>query len=658
MRPPLVLSADGVFPDICWCGDGWLVVYRLLGGPLVLVDLAPDGGERSRQTLDTGSAEDSTFARLATWRARQLLAIRAFRTGGWVAELREVTAARIGPVWPAGAVHNPDHPFGNAPVCLSDEGWFAWQDADTQSVEGLYLATGEASTLRPEIRPTGLSRLVGRQPVFVDEDRASVPGLLNPVWAAGVIVGEDPNGGIRAKTAGREGVLLPGEETMTPRVAAAGDGRFAAVTWGKPGVRFQLFVESELVEPAPPPAPPQPSEPDPTVTIADWQPREGEAPLTVRAVAQLGGGPAGRLRWRARLAGGEWGLAADNPATDPDHSFVFAAPGTFEIGVDVTAPDGRVTGSTAAARRVEVRASTPVPPDPPPPADDRIPAPAALPTRPPFMVGTCWPMSPTEWPATEHLLALRALGLHALRFGLHHWRANWPELLTRIAGAGLRPWPILAIDVAQGAAEIDRLGAFARELFTRAPWVTEVEVENEPSGKMRPEDYAGLVAAVAQAADLAKSEVRIFIAGEVFDFSSGKPHEWFRALQAVLDPSLYYGVALHPYRNPKPPSFSPFGSRRDELAAIRAIVGDKELVVSEVGWQPSSGLEVMGDYVYEELATDQALGFTASFIYAFIGDSTDPTNAAVDFGIFDGDWRARPAALRIAQFLEQQGATS
>jgi hypothetical protein len=277
MKAPINLGL-GVMADVCATPTGWVVTYRVLGGPLVVVWLSRDGVEQRRHLIDILNREDSTFPRLVTARARQFLAYRAWRAAAWWAVVRDVTGGTLAPEVLAGGVHPADHAYGNSPVCLSEDGWFAWQDADTMAVEGLSLATGEARTLRPEVRPTGLARCDGGVIVFVDDVRVTVRGMANPVVAHACTVGENLTGGIRVRMLdGRTGVLLSGD-TFVPRVADGGDGTYAAVTWGSSGVLLVPFTPSELLDlpappaPAPTPIPVPPPKPEPTPVSTNMSP--------------------------------------------------------------------------------------------------------------------------------------------------------------------------------------------------------------------------------------------------------------------------------------------------------------------------------------------------------------------------------------------------
>jgi hypothetical protein len=147
------------------------------------------------------------------------------------------------------------------------------------------------------------------------------------------------------------------------------------------------------------------SVPAPAVTIMSYvaMARVGEA---ARAVAKLSGGPATTLQWLSRPVGRtEWSVRATNPADDLDHSFMFDAPGSYEIGVKVTGPGG--TNQTGARRVIDVvAASGPAVPVPvPQPEDDDAPAPPAVPvpvptttTPRPRKVPKWWIFPRSWWP--------------------------------------------------------------------------------------------------------------------------------------------------------------------------------------------------------------------------------------------------------------------
>lgn len=121
----------------------------------------------------------------------------------------------------------------------------------------------------------------------------------------------------------------------------------------------------------------------PKITITDYSPREGAAPLRVRAVYKTEGdsGPVDRLQWLIRKVGAkEWSLAALNPGDDPDHTYVIKEPGTWEIKLKAVGPGGE--WETGAQRIIHVSSSTPQPQPEPEPQPEPQPKPTPDPTQP------------------------------------------------------------------------------------------------------------------------------------------------------------------------------------------------------------------------------------------------------------------------------------
>lgn len=247
MNEHLLSGAGGVFPDVAGDGAGWVVVYRELGGVLVLLWLDAAGTVLGglTQRVSIGSPEDSTFPRISRWRGRTYVAYRAVRADEWQAVLRECSNAVLGPEQILGRCS------GNNPIALGD-GWCAWQNDIEHAVHGIALETGERAELRHETRPTGLARVEGMRVVFIDEARLEVPRMLNPVTSGDCTVGEGPTGGLAVRVGVARGFVMDGI-CMTPRCGANGSA-FAAVAWG-PGVRIVLFAAADLrpvaVEPLP-----------------------------------------------------------------------------------------------------------------------------------------------------------------------------------------------------------------------------------------------------------------------------------------------------------------------------------------------------------------------------------------------------------------------
>jgi len=178
-------------------------------------------------------------------------------------------------------------------------------------------------------------------------------------------------------------VTTPGALTFNPDVVELSSGKLRVV-WsttqgeGPNAFRFRdvdlTTARTPLDDTPPPPIPPIVERP--RITITSYDPHAGPAPLTVRAVCQLSGGPATAVLWRQRASGATgWTVVATNPATDPDHHFKFSTPGLFEIGVDVQGPGG--SDGTVTARLVEVTMGKQNPPydddDPNQTSGDTIP---------------------------------------------------------------------------------------------------------------------------------------------------------------------------------------------------------------------------------------------------------------------------------------------
>ena len=144
---------------------------------------------------------------------------------------------------------------GNDPVCLGGV-WFAWQQAGTNAVRMSNLTPPYNEVMHRFGAPTGLSRLVGADVILVDEDRGAVPGVTRPSWAGDLVIGEHPDTGALVKAGdGRVLRLFNEQDAYTPRLAHdTQTGAYAAVTWGRQGVRLAVFGDADLSTPAPPPS--------------------------------------------------------------------------------------------------------------------------------------------------------------------------------------------------------------------------------------------------------------------------------------------------------------------------------------------------------------------------------------------------------------------
>ncbi len=149
------------------------------------------------------------------------------------------------------------------------------------------------------------------------------------------------------------------------------------------------------------------------------------------------------------------------------------------------------------------------------------------PNRPPFMVGLCYPGgNPADMlrPFSGWLDMWRVIGIKALRVNAHWARPDVFEFLQFIADHGIRPWPIIDMTIPEsnGAAdemldrELPHVALFAERMVTRMPWITEVEIYNEPlsMGRLAPAHYARMCREVGAVIREVNEDVRI-LAGEV-----------------------------------------------------------------------------------------------------------------------------------------------
>ena len=289
-----------------------------------------------------------------------------------------------------------------------------------------------------------------------------------------------------------------------------------------------------------------------------------------------------------------------------------------------------------------------------------MPAPPELPTaRPSMLIDVCWPM-PGPVIATPPFALLRKIaliGAHGLRFNLDYRLADPVRQLQAVGTAGLRPLPILdyggEVSRTDQRATPSQYAAFCRRVVTEAPWLIEVELGNEPNGKMSAGEYAALAKAGASAIRTAAPHVRIIIAGELFDHTTGESRDGFhQTVASSIPPQLYDAVAIHPYRL-GPPDQSPWGSRVDEHVAILAATGGTPYVSTEVGWAldqvPGATDEAreaeQGLRVKRELEIERFLGVDRVDVYAHV------SLHGVGHGVFRPDWTPRPAAIGIAEVV-------
>ena len=213
--------------------------------------------------------------------------------------------------------------------------------------------------------------------------------------------------------------------------------------------------------------------------------------------------------------------------------------------------------------------------------------------------------------------------------------------------AGLIPLPIVRASADQDQQhERALVVAFLEELLKACPWLPAIEVENEPSARFDVDDYINLATVVGQEVKRVNPSTKVIVAAETHDFSSGKAHDYWPKVKKALDPALYDAVAVHPYRNPKPWSFSAFGSREKEWDAIKEAVGEKEIWITETGWKANEDQHIN---VVNDLDYWRSLGAKSVCIYAFVGHGND-------FGLYEdtAPWTPRPAAVQLAHYFEEK----
>lgn len=118
----------------------------------------------------------------------------------------------------------------------------------------------------------------------------------------------------------------------------------------------------------------------PRITITQYSPQSGPAPLRVRAVyaTEPNSGPIDKLLWLIRKVGAaDWQVAAINYADDPDHTYVIKEAGTWEIKLKAIGPGGE--WETQSQRIIKVATNTPVPAPQPVPVPQPPPPPAPTP---------------------------------------------------------------------------------------------------------------------------------------------------------------------------------------------------------------------------------------------------------------------------------------
>jgi hypothetical protein len=237
---------SGALADVAFHQGRWWCVWHG-GSDLHLVSLEP--GTLSEQSWTSWTiGEPGAFPRLLSWVGRLWLAHRE-GAAPYRIVLREVGTSHV---------EHLDIGHGADPVALGagDVAWQATGGPEWQ-VWRKPLVGAEPSRFVRQGRPTGLSRVLSDGAVkTVDEDREALTGYTRPCWAGDLVVAEGRNLGAYARlTNGRELIVWPGQEAVTPRCATDGGELFGIVTWGREGVRFAEVTRSEFVVPSQQPQP-------------------------------------------------------------------------------------------------------------------------------------------------------------------------------------------------------------------------------------------------------------------------------------------------------------------------------------------------------------------------------------------------------------------
>jgi hypothetical protein len=313
------------------------------------------------------------------------------------------------------------------------------------------------------------------------------------------------------------------------------------------------------------------------------------------------------------------------------------------------APDAPHLGAWEQWRLVRV--------DAPDPQQDR-----PLPPLP--IVGVVWP---TPGPADigmnrEWLAQMRAVGLSTIRTNISilRTRENVLAQCEAVAACGLELLPIIEwpYDTTEPAVAVAFLEWFLATVASRVP-MRAIELHNEPwiLDRVHGAEYLRVALPLAEAAEAIDPSLRVIVACDLFDHSSGQSRRWPGVTQvlAAIDASPQRYAAIHNYRNPEAADWSAWGSRMAEHDAIVAALGHARYVVTETGWKPAEGeRQASGADHIRELEILGAQGIDLAVIYAHL---EDPVDRAYDFGLFalgatpDGPLVARPAALALEGFL-------
>jgi len=197
---------------------------------------------------------------------------------------------------------------------------------------------------------------------------------------------------------------------------------------------------------------------------------------------------------------------------------------------------------------------------------------------------------------------------------------------------------------------------YARAVVSRYPEVPAWEVWNEPNifyWKGTPQQYAVLLRSVTPVIHAASPKAKVVGMATAF---SDVP--FLRAvLDAGADPDV---VSVHPYRGGAPDVPSKLlqfdGGREphtmaEETRGVRAVIGDRPLWFTEVGWWSAEGgvsEQEQADYLARTYAIALSEGVAKVFWYAFIDAGTTPGYDQDHFGLLRPDLSPKPAYAAYA----------
>lgn len=280
-------------------------------------------------------------------------------------------------------------------------------------------------------------------------------------------------------------------------------------------------------------------------------------------------------------------------------------------------------------------------------------------------IGLCWPRPGEAFDPHLLLLTKEYLGANVtlLRFDADYRDGYSSALTQQVLDAGWIPLPVLDIDY-PGITRAARTNDFDDALWpfldhairlAETFGLPAIEVLNEPrimaethGGAMTPNVYAAICNAVGDEYARRGLSTKVIAAGDMLqpDRKGPRPIKWWEEAWMGLNSELYYGVAVHPYREPGKPSVSRFSSREAEFAWIHAAAGGKPVWVTETGWRVGSGGVTeaqQADYLAQELAYCETGGAEGVCVYAHTGE----------WGLFEEpDFRPRAAVARVRDFAD------